>query len=151
LDRFKRVDKVREKGMSGKARTIVRAAVMVSAMIVTGLGCYLVVFSYWDSKQVDAISALQALDTLRGLPSNQEGLTVAQLMEQELEKVRDSGNLKSHQGWSTKRVRGSETKVMLVFSYQDINNQEHRAEWLVDLSDNSFSPQTELAWAVYGK
>jgi hypothetical protein len=124
---------------------------MVCAIAATGFGCYLVVFSYWESKEVDPVSAVKAMEKLKLQPSNQEGLTVDELMTDELNKLKKANTLKGYQGWHIKKVKGSESRLVVVFSYQDVDGQDHRAEWMTDVNSETFVPQTELAISVYNK
>jgi hypothetical protein len=136
---------------SSRTKVAVRVAIMVGAIAVTGVVCYMLVFSYWESKEVDPVAAMKAMNTLRELPSNQEGFTVDQLMNEELERFRKSGNLKGHQGWHTRKIRGTESRVLVVFSFKDNEDRDHRAEWMVEVNKHIVVPQTELATTVYNK
>ena len=136
---------------SSRTKTVMRIAVMLTAIAVTGVVCYMLVFTYWDGKEVDPVAAMKAMNTLRELPSNQEGFTVDELMTQELNRFKKNGNLKNYQGWHTKKIRGTESRVLVVFSFRDNEDQDHRAEWMVEVNKHIVVPQTELASAVYNK
>lgn len=138
-------------GESSRASVVFRAAVIIGAVAVTAVVCYMLVFSYWESKEVDPVAAMNAMKTLREMPSNQEGLTVDEMMAEELDKFKKSGNLKAHQGWHTKKIKGTESRVLVVFSFKDNEDQDHRAEWMVEVNKNIVVPQTELATSVYNK
>jgi hypothetical protein len=120
-------------------------------VLVSGAIAYTVAFNYLESKQADPVAALAALDTLRALPSNKDGLTVDEAMALELKKARESGRLRGYQGWTTQRIAGTDVQVLIVFSYQDIDDNDYRAEWLADLSARSFRPQNDLARSVYSR
>ena len=136
---------------SSRTKVAMRVGIILVAIAVTGVVCYTLVFSYWESKEVDPVAAIKAMNTLRELPSNQEGFTVDQLMNQELERFRKSGNLKAYQGWHTRKIRGTESRVLVVFSFKDTEDRDHRAEWMVEVNKHIVVPQTELATTVYNK
>jgi len=50
--------------------------------------------------------------------------------------------------WTVKRIDGTKSKVILIFSYDEVDHSHHQAEWLVDLDHNEFKPQSELAVSV---
>ena len=138
-------------GDSGRTGTIIRIAVIVVIIGLTGFVSYLVVFSLWNSKHADPVLALEAMKKFRAMPSNEDGLTVDELMIQELTKFKDSGSLKGSQGWHTEKINGTESRVLVVFSFQDMENKDHRAEWLVDVTSQRYIPQTALAIETYNK
>ncbi len=82
------------------------------------------------------------------MPSSEEGLTIDARLKRELETARRVKNLVSYQGWTTQPIKGSTTNVLLVYSYQEVGDVTKRAEWIADLTNNNFKPQTELAQAV---
>ena len=144
-------DKVGKAVGSSRTKTVMRILVLLAAIAVTGVVCYMLVFTYWDGKEVDPVAAMKAMNTLRELPSNQEGLTVDEFMTLELERFKKNGNLKNYQGWHTKKIRGTESRVLVVFSFKDNDDQDHRAEWMVEVNKHIVVPQTELASSVYNK
>ena len=143
--------KDKDDGEPSKAGTIVRIVIIVAAIGLAGFGSYLLVFTYWESKSADPVLTLKALEQFRSMPSNEEGLTVDELMKQELQKFKDSGNLKGAQGWHTQKISGSDSRVIVVYSFQDASGQDHRAEWLVDVKSQRYIPQTALAIETYNK
>ena len=117
------------------------------------LGCavayvYVVPLVYSDGAEPKVI--LAALETLRRMPSSEEGLTIDARMTRELEKSRRGGNLVGYQGWTVKSIKGTKSRVVISFSYDERGNVRQRAEWLADLSTNTFTPQNEFAALVSG-
>jgi len=141
----------KDDGEPGRASTILKIAIIVIAIGMAGFGSYLLVFSMWESKHADPILAFKAMQAFRTMPSNEEGLTVDQLMTRELDKFKEAGNLKGSQGWHTEKINGTESRVLVVFSFQDKDDKDHRAEWLVDVNSQRSIPQTALAIEMYNK
>ena len=112
------------------------------------LGAYIFVVPLVYSDVAEPKAILVALDNLRRMPSNEEGLTIDARMLRELERSRRGGNLAGYQGWIVKSIKGTKSKVLLVFSYDEVGNAHRRAEWLADLAQNTFAPQNELAVSV---
>ena len=125
---------------------IVSAAALVAFL---GVGVYIFVVPLVHSEEAEPKVVLSALDKLRRMPSNEEGVTVDARMMREIERSRRVGNLVSYQGWTVQPVKGTNTSVLLVFSYQEVGDVQQRAEWLADLTNNTFTAQNELASAVY--
>jgi hypothetical protein len=100
------------------------------------------------SQGVEPKLALSALDRLQHMPSNDPELSVDARLSNELENSRRVGNLVGYQGWTVHPVRGTKTRVLLVFSFHEVGNREQRAEWLADLNANTFTPQTALAVSI---
>lgn len=130
-----------------------RVMVLSSAAlaVVLSVGIYIFVVPLVHSQGVEPKTALSALDRLQHMPSNEPDLTLDARMAAEVEKSRRVGNLVGYQGWTVHSIKGTKTRVLLVFSYREVGNTEQRAEWLADLSNNTFTPQTALAVAVHGK
>jgi hypothetical protein len=120
-----------------------------AVLLLCGSGLYLVMFFSSLPAEVDPKAALPMLEKLRSSPSSQDGLNVDALLSQELEKSRRVGNLRSFQGWTIRPINGSKTKLLISFSFEETDNVHQRAEWVADLVQNTFVPQTELAAAVY--
>jgi len=118
-------------------------------MALLGVGVYIFVVPLVHSEEAEPKVVLSALDKLRRMPSNEEGVTVDARMMRELERSRRVGNLVSYQGWIVQPVKGTNTNVLLVFSYQEVGDVQQRAEWLADLTNNTFTAQNELATTVY--
>ena len=130
----------------------VNALASVAALLLVGwVGIYLYSFLFEQSQELDSHVAQPALAKLRQEPSLVSGLNVDEYMTQQLEKSRRVGNLLKYQGWTVSPVRGSKTKLLIAFSYEERDNTKYSAEWIADTSDNSFTPQTELAAAAYKK
>lgn len=140
--RPKRVKKQRPKWVTALAGTTV-------GLLLCGIGLYLALFFSSMPAEIDPKAALPMLDKLRSSPSSQDGLNVDALLTQELEKSRRVGNLLSYQGWTIRPVDGSKTKLLISFAFEETDNIQQRAEWVADLVHNTFTPQTELAVAVY--
>lgn len=129
-----------------------RVALMVSgSMMVALLGAcaYWFVWPLFLSEGPEPHTAAVVLETLRKMPSNQEGLTVDESVTQELERSRRVGNLVRYQGWTVRLAPGDKSKLLVVFSFDERNNTRQRAEWLADPVSSTFTPQTDLAAAVY--
>ncbi|MEK6289642.1 MAG: hypothetical protein AABO57_28335 [Acidobacteriota bacterium] len=85
------------------------------------------------------------------MPSSEPGVTIDARLSRELEASRRVGNLVGYQGWTVRPIKGTKTRVLIVFAYQEVGGTHQRAEWLADLSNNTFTPQTDLAAAVHSK
>jgi hypothetical protein len=140
--RRKPVEKQRPKWVTALA-----GAAMV--LLLCGTGLYLVLFFSSMPAEIDPKAALPMLDKLRSSPSSQDGLNVDALLTQEMEKSRRVGNLLSFQGWTIRPLDGSKTKLVISFAFEETDNIQQRAEWVADLVHSTFTPQTELAAAVY--
>lgn len=124
----------------------------IPAMVVLcGLGAYIVLWPMFQTGGPDPKASLLAMSTLRQLPSNQDGLTVDDYMKQHLESSRRAGDLVGYRGWVIEPVAGTKSKLLIVFAFNEKGNKQQRAEWLADLASNTFTPQTEMAAAVYNK
>ena len=129
-----------------------RVGLMLSiAMMVAllGAGAYWFVWPLFLSEGPEPQTAALVLEKLRKMPSNQEGLTVDESVTRELERSRRVGNLVSYQGWTVRRAPGDKSKLLVVFSFDERGNTQQRAEWLADPVSSTFTPQTDLAAAVY--
>lgn len=126
--------------------------VSVAALVALfSVGIYIFVVPLISFDQAEPKTVLYALEKLRRMPSSDSGVTIDARLSRELEKSRRVGNLVGYQGWTMQPVKGSKTKVLFVYSYQEVGDVHQRAEWIADLTNNTFAPQTELAAAVYGK
>src|SRR6185369_1000556 len=112
-------------------------------------GCYTYYFFTHQTLDPDPHQVHPALTRLRQAPSSKEGMTVDDYLTAQLEKSRRVGNLLKYQGWTVKAINGTRMKVVFAFTYEEKDNSEQRAEWIADLSNDTFTPQTELAAAVY--
>jgi hypothetical protein len=122
---------------------------VVSAVLIAALGLYLYWYLTHTTSELDPHLAQPAMQKLRSMPSKQADLTVEQYLNQELERSRRIGNLVSSRGWTMRPIEGSRSKMLISFSFVERDNTEQRAEWLADLSHETFTPQTELARAAY--
>jgi hypothetical protein len=121
----------------------------VAALIaVFSVGIYIFVVPLVYSEQAEPKTVLAALDKLRKTPSNEPDLTIEARLSRQLETSRRVKNLTAYQGWTVQPIKGTRTKVVLVFSYEEVGGVHHSAEWIADLANNTFTPQTELAEAV---
>jgi hypothetical protein len=124
-------------------------AAAVSVVLIAAIGVY----TYWYftnmTSDLDPHLAQPVMQKLREMPSKQANLTIDQYLNQELEKSRRVGNLLSVQGWTMRPVQGTRSKMLISFSFQERDNTEQRAEWLADLSHDTFTPQTDLASAAW--
>lgn len=116
---------------------------------VVGAAVYWFVLPFFQPEQIEPQAAMMTVSRFRKLPSNEQGLTVDERMKKELEAVRKLDNLNGYQGWTTRPVKGDKTKVVIAFSFDQKDNKQRRAEWIADVAKNTFTPQNELAAAIY--
>jgi hypothetical protein len=131
-----------------KMNRLVLLAGVPLLLSVLGAVIYLYVIPALQPEKMEPQTAIMALNRLRRLPSNEQGLNVHERMMQEVDKSRKVGRLKGYQGWTVNPIAGDKSKVLVIFTFDDYNSQ-HRAEWLADLVTNTYTPQTELAAAIY--
>ncbi len=130
----------------------VNALAGVAAFILTaGIGWYAYSFFSSQPQELDPHLAQPMLAKLRQSPSSQSGLSVEDYLTQQLEKSRRVGNLLNFQGWTVSPVKGSKTKWLIAFTYEERDNIKQRAEWIADVANNTYTPQTELAVEAYKK
>ena len=142
----------KKRNPSGPPSKTRRIALMLSISIVValiGVGAYWFVWPLYQSAGPEPEVAALVLEKLRKMPSNQEGLTVEESVARELEKSRRVGNLVSYQGWTVRQAPGDKSKLLVVFSFNERDNSKKSAEWLADPVSSTFTPQTELAAAVF--
>lgn len=134
----------------GKPKRQLRLSVLSVAALVAvfSIGIYTFVVPMVYSEQAEPKSVLSALDKLRKTPSNEPGLTIDARLSRELETSRRVKNLVAYQGWTVRPIKGSKSKVILAFSFVEVGDLHQSAEWLADLTNGTFTPQTELATAV---
>lgn len=132
-----------------KRRVMVLSSAALAAVL--SVGIYIFVVPLVHSQGVEPRTALSALDKLQHMSSRDSDLTVDARMMAEVEKSRRVGNLVGFQGWTVHPIKGTKTRVLLVFSFREVGNTEQRAEWVADLNANTFTPQTPLAAAVSRK
>jgi hypothetical protein len=113
----------------------------------------LVLYEFGDKivpgQQADTETSMAVLENLRRSPSLEQGLTVEQRMMKEVDTSRRVGNLHSYQGWAVTALSGD--RFLIAFSYREVDETEHRAEWIADKSAETYTPQTELAAKVFEK
>jgi hypothetical protein len=121
----------------------------VAALVaLLSVGIYIFVVPMVYSEQAEPKTVLSALEKLRKSASNEEGLTIDARLSRELETARRVRNLTAYQGWVARPIKGSKTKVVLAFSFQEAGGVDRSAEWIADLTNGAFTPQTDLAVAV---
>jgi len=125
------------------------AGTAIVAILVFGGGIYLYLFTDVIQGRVTAEKALSTLSTFRNLPSATNGMTVDQVASSALLDSRKSGRLERHIGWITRPIKGERSKVLVIFSYEEKDDGEHKAQWVVDLSTGQVTAQTDLARAIY--
>lgn len=127
----------------------VTALSLVLALVAFSAGSYLAA-TYWPSGEKKDDGGRQlALEKVRQMESKQSGMTVEDLLNEEVNKSRDAGRLLEQEGW---QVKSLESKQFIVsFSFEEKDKQQQRAEWKVDLNNNSFEPQTDLAKDIIEK
>ena len=129
----------------------------VSVLSIAGLmallcvGLYIFVVPMLYSENAEPKVVLAALDKLRRQPSSEPEVTVDARLSRELETSRRVKNLVAYQGWTVRPIKGTKNRVVLAFSYEEVGGVRQSAEWIADLSDNTFTPQTELAETVSAK
>jgi hypothetical protein len=136
-----------------KPKRKLRVSVLSVAALVAllSVGAYIFVVPMVYSEQAEPKTVLAALDNLRKAPSNEPGLTIDARLSRELETAQRVGNLTAYKGWIVRPIKGTKTKVVLAFSYVEVGDVQQSAEWLADLANNTFTPQTELAAKVHHK
>jgi hypothetical protein len=127
-----------------------RVPVIAAIVALISIGIYIFVVPMISSYQAEPKVILSALETLRRMPSNEPGLTIDARLTKDLETSRRVKNLVSSKGWTVQSIKGTKTKVLMVYSYQEVGDVTIRAEWLADLATNTFIPQNDTATAVTG-
>jgi hypothetical protein len=111
----------------------------------------LVIYEFGDQivpgQQADTETSMAVLEKLRHSPSLEQGLTVEQRMMKAVDSSRRVGNLHSYQGWAVTPLSGD--RFLIAFSFREVDETEHRAEWIADKSAGTYTPQTELAAKVF--
>jgi hypothetical protein len=136
----------------GKPKRQLRLSVLSVAALVAlfSVGIYIFVVPMVYSEQAEPKTVLSALDKLRKTPSNEPNLTIDARLSRELDTARRIGNLVAYQGWTVRPIKGTKSKVVLAFSYVEVGDVHQSAEWMADLTNNTFTPQNELAATIYG-
>jgi hypothetical protein len=128
-----------------------RLPIGAALVAILSVGIYIFVVPLLYSEHAEPKVVLSALETLRRLPSNEAGLTIDARLTRELETAKRVKNLVSYKGWTVQPIKGTRTKVLMIYSYQEVGDVTKRAEWLADLTTNTFIPQTDMAAAIHGK
>jgi hypothetical protein len=139
------------KGDSNRPKWMNALAGVVAFILTAGIGWY--AYSVYSAQphELDPHLAQPMLAKLRQSPSSQSGLSVDDYLTQQLEKSRKVGNLLNFQGWTISPVKGSKTKLLIAFTYEERDNTQQRAEWVADVANDTYTPQTELAVEAYKK
>jgi hypothetical protein len=116
-------------------------------LIVFGIAGY-VYLTLDTPSQVDPKIAIQAMTTLRGRPSTQDGVTVDEYMKRALNESERTGKLLRYRGWHIEPIAGTKDRFLVVFSFEEEGGSEQRAEWAATAA-NTFTAQTNLARAAY--
>lgn len=127
----------------------VTALSLVLALLIFGAGSYVAVI-YWPAlKAKDDGGRQLALDKVRQMESKQPGMSVEDMLNEEVKKSREAGRLLEQEGW---KVKPLERKQFLVsFCFEEKDKARQKAEWKVDLNNGSFEPQTDLAKDIIGQ
>ncbi len=136
-------------GPPSKAKRIALILSLSMVLVVLGGAAYWFLWPLFLSQGPEPQTAALVLETLRQMPSNQEGLTVEESVTRELERSRRVGNLVGYQGWTVREAPGDRSKLLVIFSFDERDNTKQSAEWLADPASSTFIPQTDLAAAVY--
>jgi hypothetical protein len=120
----------------------------VAVIALLAIGGYVYFSPLARSYEPEPKTVLAALDTLKRMPSNEEGLSIDARLNRDLETSKRMRKLVAYQGWTVKRVDGTKSRVILIFSYDEVDRSHHQAEWLADLDHNQFTPQSELAVSI---
>ena len=124
----------------------------VSVLVaILGVGAYIFVVPMVYSEHAEPKVVLAAMDKLRKSPSNEPGLNIDARLTRELETQRRVGNLVAYQGWVFRPIKGTKSKIILAYSFEEVGNSVQNAEWIADLVAGTFTPQTELAVKVSGQ
>ena len=137
----------------GKPPRKLRLSVLGVASLVAlfSAGVYIFILPLVLSDQAEPKTVSTALDHLKKLPSSEPGVTIDARLARELETSRRVGNLAAYKGWTVHPIKGTKARVVFAFSYIEVGDVHQSAEWIADLTHNTFAPQTELAATVYGK
>jgi zinc-ribbon domain len=130
-------------------RASVLSIAALAALLCVGLYIFVVPMVYSESAEPKVV--LAALEKLRHQLSNEPEVTVDARLSRELETSRRVKNLVAYQGWTVRPIKGTKSKVVLAFSFEEVGGVRQSAEWIADLSNNTFAPQTELAETVSAK
>jgi hypothetical protein len=148
LSRASEQKRQRESARHSKSlRILTYAAVIVLSLGVVGAGAYVYLGTLSDP--LDSKAAMELLATLRQAPSTQEGFSVDERMNLELQKSRSSGKLAQYRGWFTMPYDGSKKKILIGFSFQEKDTGEQSFEWVADTRTRQFTPLSKVAGEVY--
>jgi hypothetical protein len=119
---------------------------LVILLVFCGVGVGVYWYVYVSSPQMDAKSALTAMNQLRHLPAKEPGKSIEDVMNAELKRSKDAGELVSFQGWTVKPYDTS--NYIVSFSYEEKGGKKS-AEWVVGMTNNRFIPHSELASNIH--
>lgn len=145
----KQTKKQSSKSQRNRPKWVDALAGVVAVLLTAGIGWYTYSFFTSQPQELDPHVAQPMLAKLRQSPSSQSGLSVDDYLTQHLEKSRRVGNLLNFQGWTVSPVKGSRTKLLIAFTYEEKDKTQQRAEWVADAANNTYTPQTELAIEAY--
>lgn len=118
--------------------------VLLGVLGVSGFLAYRYIYS--DSTSIAPQPALQAMQQLRMLPSQEEGKNIEDCLNAKIKKSKEAGQLTSYQGWTIKPYENN--SYLISFSF-DEKESKHSAEWVVNPQTNTFIPISELANAIH--
>lgn len=136
-------------GPSSRTKRVATLLSLSMILVVLAGAAYWFIWPLLISQGPEPQTAALVLEKLRKMPSNEEGLTVEQSVDRELEKSRRVGNLVGYQGWTVREAPGDKSKLLVIFSFDERDNSKRIAEWLADPVSSTYIPQTELAAAVF--
>lgn len=121
------------------------AIYLALGVLLLGGGYFAYGYVYSPPAKEKAASVVQAINQTKNRPAKKAGSTIDQNLKEMLAKSKESGQLVNYQGWSAKtKDHGA---YLVTFAYEEKDGQKEAA-WLVDLANNQFVPQTELALAL---
>lgn len=133
----------------GESRARFIGMAVGALVLVLGLMVYVYMFTDLLHGGVTGPKAISALTAFRNLPSNSNGMTLDQLSAASLAEARKNKTLAQYSGWTTTPIEGDRSTVLITFSYNETDNTEHKAQWEVNLSNNTVTPRTDLAKEMY--
>jgi len=133
----------------GPSRSAAAARIVLAVVVLAAVGIYVFMFTDLFQRRVSGRTAQLTLTSFRNLPSNIGGMTIDQAATAELEHARKAGQLGQYRGWVSKPIQGERSKVLVVFWFTEKDKTEHSAEWEVDVTNNTATPRTDWAKAIY--
>jgi hypothetical protein len=127
--------------------TMASVIIVIFTVLVCGIGSYVSMTLLEESNAQESDPSQIAVDRLKQMPSHQEGFSIEERLEQEVDKAREAGLLVEAEGWQV--TPGDATTYLISFSFEVKGNLQHRAEWVFDQTKESYTARTELAASVY--